>query len=56
MKQWAACLQLVVDQAKVVLVIVLTKHKYKVLARKVTGKTKLAYIKFGHIFNIDKGE
>jgi hypothetical protein len=34
MKHWAACLRLVVDQVRVVEVIVLTKHKYKVLARK----------------------
>jgi hypothetical protein len=38
MKLWVACLQLVVDQTKEVLVIVLIKYKYKVLARNVYWK------------------
>lgn len=42
MRQWAACLQLVVDQAKVVLVIVLIKYKYKVLARKGYWEDKIS--------------
>jgi hypothetical protein len=42
MKQWAACLQPMVDQAKEVLVFVLIKYKYKVMARNGYWKAKIS--------------
>ena len=46
MKQWAVCLQLVVDQAKVLLVFVLIWYKYKVWLETDIGKGHLTNIKF----------